>query len=174
MKFAFVAIAFLTLLDQGSKILVRYYVPLYEGTVLLPNFLELTHVENKGVSFSFLADLPKIIRLPLLLSVSTIAVVGMLYYLIRYWHSIDSYLKLALIWIIPGALGNLIDRAIFGAVTDFLHFRWYDISFFVNNLADCLISIGVVFFVCSTLFAKPQEQQKTEPSSETSPPPHNH
>ncbi|MBF0286945.1 MAG: signal peptidase II [SAR324 cluster bacterium] len=173
MKFAFVAIVFLTLVDQGSKILVRQYVEMYEVTVLMPNFLELTHVENKGVSFSFLSDLPKMIRLPLLLSVSVIAVAGMLYYLIRYWHSIDSYLKTALTWIIPGALGNLIDRALFGAVTDFLHFRWYEISFFVNNLADCFISIGVVFFILSTLSAKSQEQEKTEHSSETSSPPHN-
>ncbi len=173
MRVSFLVITLLTLVDQGSKLWVRQNVDSYQVTPLLPNFLELTFVQNKGVSFSFLSDLPDLTRLPLLLSISTIAVGGMLYYLIRYWNVIDSYMKTALVWIIPGALGNLIDRAVFGAVTDFLHFRWYDFSFFVNNLADCFISVGVVFFIISTLFGKQQEPQKPKQSSKRSSPTQN-
>ena len=168
MRISFLVIILFTLVDQGSKFWVRQNVNPYQVTPLLPNFLELTFVQNKGVSFSFLSNLPDMTRLPLLLSISIIAVVGMLYYLIRYWNVTDQYMKMALVWIIPGALGNLIDRAIFGAVTDFLHFRWYDFSFFVNNLADCFISVGVVFFIISTLFGKQQEPQDSEQSSKTS------
>lgn len=152
MRIVFMMMTILTLIDQGSKMWVREHIQSYQIIPLIPNFLELTFVENKGVSFSFLSDLPDMIRLPLLISISLIAVVGMSYYLIRYRKVIDHYMKLALVWIIPGALGNLIDRVIYNAVTDFLHFRWYDFSFFVNNLADCFISVGVVFFALSTFF----------------------
>ncbi|MBF0277668.1 MAG: signal peptidase II [SAR324 cluster bacterium] len=168
MRISFLTITLLTLLDQGSKVWVRQNVDSYQVTPLLPNFLELTFVQNKGVSFSFLSNLPDATRIPLLLSVSGIAVLGMLYYLIRYWRVTDHYMKIALVWIIPGALGNLIDRAIFGSVTDFLHFRWYDFSFFVNNLADCFISVGVVFFIVSTLFGKEQDVPNSKHSSKTS------
>ena len=158
MRIAFLAISLLVLLDQGSKIWVRQHVDSYHMIPILPNFLELTLVQNKGVSFSFMSDWPETVRLPLLLSISTIAVVGMLYYLIWYWKKSDRIMKTALVLIIPGALGNLIDRAIFGSVTDFLHFRWYDFSFFVNNLADCFISVGICFFILSTMFGKTKNQ----------------
>lgn len=141
-------------LDQGSKIWVRHEVPSHQITELLPNLLDLTYVQNKGVSFSFLSELPDALRLPLLIGVAAIAVLGMLYYLIRSWKELDIFSKTALILILPGALGNLIDRILFGAVTDFLHFHWYQISFFVNNLADCFISIGLVFFLIGTFWTR--------------------
>lgn len=168
MKFAFFIMTIFTLIDQGSKILVRAYVEKFHMTPLIPNFLELTYVENKGVSFSFLANLDDMIRLPLLITISSVAVVGMLYYLIRYWDSNDIYMRVALIWILPGAIGNLIDRAIFGSVTDFLHFRWYEYSFFVNNLADCFISVGVVFFILSTFWGQQKVQKKVTSSTSNS------
>ena len=149
-------------LDQLSKIWVRENIPLYEMTPLVPNFLDLTHVQNRGVSFSFLADLSDPIRIPLLVGVSMVAVVGMLYYLIRYRQKLDLYTRLGLAFIIPGAVGNLIDRAWFGQVTDFIHFRWYDFSFFVNNVADCLISIGVVGFLITLLRERKAKRQELE------------
>ena len=155
-------------LDQLSKIWVRENIPLYEMTPLVPNFLDLTHVQNRGVSFSFLADLSDPIRIPLLVGVSLVAVVGMLYYLIRYRQKLDLYTRLGLSFIIPGAVGNLIDRAWFGQVTDFIHFRWHDFSFFINNIADCLISIGVVgFFI--TLIREHMHSRQEETDSPNSP-----
>ncbi len=169
MKLAFGIIVILTLIDQGSKIWVRENVGMHEITPLLTNFLDLTFVENRGVSFSFLADLPDIIRLPLLIGISLIAVVWMIYYLVRHWNDLDSYMRFAFICIIPGALGNLIDRALLGAVTDFLHFRWYENSFFVNNLADCFISAGVVFFILSTLWGDKLFSKEERPVSSEAP-----
>ena len=134
-------------LDLGSKIWVRANIPLYETSELLKNFLELTHVQNRGVSFSFLSDISDSIRIPLLVGVSLVATVAMLYYQIRYWDELDFYTRSGLACVIPGAAGNLIDRVVYGYVTDFFHFRWYETSFFVNNFADCFISIGVIFFI---------------------------
>ena len=141
-------------LDLGSKIWVRANIPLYETSRLLKNFLDLTHVQNRGVSFSFLADYPDSIRIPLLVGVSLLATVAMLYYQTRYWHELDFYTRTGLACVIPGAAGNLIDRVVYGYVTDFFHFRWYETSFFVNNVADCFISVGVVFFIIPLFFHK--------------------
>jgi len=141
-------------LDLGSKIWVRTNVPLYEITELLTNFLDLTHVQNRGVSFSFFADIEDSFRIPLLVGVSLIAVVAMIFYQTRYWNELDFFTRSGLVCVLPGAAGNLIDRAVYGYVTDFFHFRWYETSFFVNNLADCFISLGVVFFIIPLLFSK--------------------
>ena len=141
-------------LDLGSKIWVRANIPLYETTGLLTDFLDLTHVQNRGVSFSFLADYSDSIRIPLLVGVSLVATVAMLYYQTRYWDELDFCTCSGLTCVIPGAAGNLIDRVVYGYVTDFFHFRWYETSFFVNNIADCFISVGVVFFIIPLFFHK--------------------
>ncbi len=141
-------------LDLGSKIWVRANIPLYETSGLLKNFLDLTHVRNRGVSFSFLADYSDSIRIPLLVGVSLVATVAMFYYQTRYWDELDFYTRSGLACVIPGATGNLIDRVVYGYVTDFFHFRWYETSFFVNNIADCFISVGVVFFIIPLFFHK--------------------
>ncbi|HIF70721.1 MAG TPA: signal peptidase II [Deltaproteobacteria bacterium] len=131
-------------LDVLSKVWVRAYVPLHELSTMIPSLLDLTHVENRGVSFSLLADLSESVRVPLLVGVSALASLGMLYYLYFKLAAEEAWAQLGLALVIPGAIGNLLDRAIYGQVTDFLHFRWGEISFFVNNLADCFISFGVV------------------------------
>ena len=141
-------------LDLVSKIWVRANIQLYETSGLLKNFLDLTHVQNRGVSFSFLADYPDYIRIPLLVGVSLLATAAMLYYQTRYWFELDFFTRAGLTFVIPGAAGNLIDRIVYGYVTDFFHFRWYETSFFVNNFADCFISVGVVFFIIPLIFHK--------------------
>ena len=147
-------------LDLGSKIWVRANVPLYEITELLTNFVDLTHVQNRGVSFSIFADSSDSIRIPLLVGVSLVAVVAMIYYQTRYWNELDFYTRTGLLCVLPGAAGNLVDRTFYGYVTDFFHFHWYETSFFVNNLADCFISLGVVFFIIPLLFSKNESHPK--------------
>ena len=116
--------------------------------------MDLTHVHNRGVSFSFLADISDSIRIPLLVGVSLIATVAMLYYQSRYWEELDFCTRAGLTCVIPGAAGNLVDRVFYGYVTDFFHFRWYETSFFVNNIADCFISVGVLFFIIPLFYNK--------------------
>ena len=152
-KTNWILIIILFSVDVFSKILVRKNLPLFETTELLKNFLDLTHVQNRGVSFSLFSDLPDLIRIPFLVGVSLIAILGMMFYQFRYWNELDIYTKTGIACVLPGAAGNLVDRAFFGYVTDFLHFHWYEISFFVNNLADCFISLGVIFFIVPIVFS---------------------
>ena len=141
-------------LDLCSKIWVRANIPLYQMTELINNLIDLTHVQNRGASFSIFADVSDNIRIPMLVGVSLIAVVAMTFYQVHYWMELDFYTSTGLVFILPGAAGNLVDRVVYGHVTDFFHFRWYDTSFFVNNLADCFISVGVIFFIIPLVISK--------------------
>ena len=153
LRFLFTLMGVLLLLDQGGKVWVRIAIPLHHATSLIPNLLELTHVENRGVSFSFLGDISDNIRVPLLVSISIVAVALLTYYWLRYRGTMNVPSEFAFVLILPGAIGNLIDRAVFGTVTDYLHFRFYSLSFFVNNLADILISLGVLAYLLGALLA---------------------
>ena len=148
-----VLMAALLVLDQLSKFWVRANIALYETTALLPQLLDLTHVENRGVSFSFLGSIDDFWRAPLLIGVSVAAMILLGFYWKAHGHEMNRLHHLAFGLILPGAAGNLIDRALFGTVTDFFHFRFFDQSFFVNNLADIFISMGVVFFLGGMLLA---------------------
>jgi signal peptidase II len=149
--FSLSLMAVLLALDQGLKAWVRAGVPLRDNSVLVPNLLEFTHVENRGVSFSVLAGLSDGIRIPLLVTFSAAAVAALTWYWLRHRHAMNGFMEAAFWLILPGALGNLIDRALFGTVTDYLHFRFYETSFFVNNAADIWISLGVVSYLLGTL-----------------------
>ena len=146
-----VAMALLLGLDQASKAWVRAGIPLHQSTELLPNLLDLTHVENRGVSFSFLGDIADGVRVPLLVGISVIAVALLGLYWLRQRTALHPLAEAAFALILPGAIGNLIDRLLFGTVTDFLHFRFFETSFFVNNVADILISLGVVAYLLGAL-----------------------
>ena len=153
LRFLFTLMGVLLLLDQGFKVWVRAATPLHHATSLIPNLLELTHVENRGVSFSFLGDISDNVRVPLLVSISIVAVALLAYYWLRHRGTMNVPSEFAFVLILPGAIGNLIDRAVFGTVTDYLHFRFYSLSFFVNNLADILISLGVLAYLLGAILA---------------------
>ncbi|MCH9045924.1 MAG: signal peptidase II [SAR324 cluster bacterium] len=153
LRFLFTVMGVLLLLDQGGKVWVRAAIPLHHATSLIPNLLELTHVENRGVSFSFLGDISDNVRVPLLVSISIVAVALLAYYWLRHRGTMNLPSEFAFVLILPGAIGNLIDRAVFGTVTDYLHFRFYSLSFFVNNLADILISLGVLAYLLGAILA---------------------
>ena len=66
----------------------------------------------------------------------------------------ESFKKLALSMITGGALGNIFDRIPDGYVTDFLHLKIYEFSFFIFNPADAFITIGAVTLIYLELFQR--------------------
>lgn len=140
-------------IDQFIKEIVRRNL----GTQIIeviPNFISLTHQENRGVSFSFLSDAPDSIRIPLLVGGSSLIVVLLFVYVFRSWDKISFLEKWGFAFILSGALGNLWDRAFRDSVTDYMYFHFYENGFFVNNFADDLISIGFVFLVIKSFSKK--------------------
>ena len=146
---AWTALALLVAVDQGTKAWVREAVPPHYAAVLIPGLIDLTHVENPGVSFSFLGTVAAEVRVPLLVTVTLLAVAVLGGYWVRKRHVMDGWMDAGMVLILSGAIGNLIDRFVQGTVTDFLHFRVGAYSLFVNNAADIFISLGVASYVVS-------------------------
>lgn len=155
----------LLLLDQVSKFLVRAFIPLHHSSPLIPYLIYLTHVENRGVSFSFLGDISDGVRVPLLVGISLVAVGLLAFYWLRHRREFNTWTDLAFVLILPGALGNLIDRVAFGTVTDFFHFRLFDYSLFVNNIADIQISLGVLAYVAGSMLPRREKAPLPGPPS---------
>ena len=130
----------LLILDQWTKLLVDARFMLYESVPLVENFLSLTYVRNKGAAFGILSD--SAIRIPFFITVSSVALIGILWYLKKIEIS-QKLQQWAMTLIFSGALGNLIDRIRLGEVIDFLDVHWYEHHWPAFNVADSAITIGV-------------------------------
>lgn len=117
----------------------------------------LTYTRNTGAAWSALADLPNLIRVPLLVSATLIAI-GVVGYLFRKSHPGQRLLRTALALILSGALGNFIDRVWLGYVIDWLQFDWnlfgWEYRFPVFNVADMAINLGVVLFLIDMMISE--------------------
>jgi signal peptidase II len=112
-------------------------------TPVLP-FLDLGFVYNRGVSFGLLGSLP----FWAVVGVATVALIG----IVVWWtRSSSALVRVALAIVIGGAISNIVDRWLYGAVADFFWLHWGDMSFFVFNVADAAISLGVCLLILDVL-----------------------
>jgi signal peptidase II len=137
----FLAAASLILVDLFSKGYVEDFFQQGDVVNILP-FLGITLAFNSGIAFSLL-DFNNFFTDYVLLFIGLIITV-FLVRLFKQENNITS--KVGLILIISGALGNIIDRAMDGVVTDFLLFFVGNTPFFIFNLADAYISCGAVLY----------------------------
>lgn len=128
----------LVLLDQGTKWAARKY--LESPLEVWPNF-QLFLTENSGIAFSLPAPRWGLVAF-------TILFVGFFSRWMVLEKNISFFQKIGGIFLLSGAIGNLIDRIIFGAVTDFFAF-W---SFPIFNFADIFVTLGMVFFLWDEFF----------------------
>lgn len=137
----FLAAASLILVDLFSKGYVEDFLQQGDAVNILP-FLSITLAFNSGIAFSLL-DFNNFFTDYVLLFIGLIITV----FLVRLFKQEDNITsKVGLILIISGALGNIIDRAMDGVVTDFLLFFIGNTPFFIFNLADAYISCGAVLY----------------------------
>ena len=113
-------------------------------SVTITSFFDLVLVFNRGAAFSFLASAAGWQRWFFVLLAFAISA-WILLMLKR--HAAERLLPLALALVLGGALGNVIDRLIYGAVVDFLSFHIGDHYWPAFNVADSAISVGVVLMV---------------------------
>jgi signal peptidase II len=139
-------------LDLLTKQLALERLPPGRPVHVIDGFFSLTLVMNPGLAFGMLAGTPAGWRwLVALLSIgalTVLAVVGL-----RMLPTGGRFTPLALGLIFGGAVGNLVDRARFGAVVDFLDFYWRGYHWPAFNVADASISVGVVLLALRMLLA---------------------
>jgi signal peptidase II len=148
--------------DQAAKsaVLSRLTGTAADSTALTP-FLNLALQWNRGISFSFFAQ-NSALGLVLLLSVTLAATALLGWWLVRS----RTYLAAAgLGAIIGGALGNAVDRVAHGAVVDYLDLHAFGRHFFVFNLADAAINIGVALLVLELALGSRAADRGEEPIS---------
>ena len=143
-------------LDQLTKQLVHQNMALYDSIELLP-FFNLTYVRNYGAAFSFLSDAGGWQRW----FFTTLAVV--ISTVIAVWMSRlprqQIKLGLALSLVFAGAIGNLIDRSIYGYVIDFFHLYYQTWHYPAFNVADSAICIGAALIIWDS-FSSDSEAKK--------------
>lgn len=153
-KFGYIWISVLVLLlDQITKLIVKTKLPLYESKQVLGEFLLLTHVQNTGAAFSISLGNPATNRIFFVI-VTMIALGFVVYLIIR---STSALQRISLCFIIGGALGNLIDRILYGYVTDFLDADFPDFimqRWPVFNIADSAIVIAMALLILDMIINK--------------------
>lgn len=144
--------------DQLSKIWVLQNFTLGESIQLLPVF-NFTYARNYGAAFSFLGDAGGWQRW-LFTAIAIVVTCVLSVWLSRLQRS-QLKLSLALVLIIAGAIGNLIDRSLYGYVVDFLHVYYQQWHYPVFNIADCAITIGAGLLIWDSFSSDEQTQTRT-------------
>ena len=140
-------------LDQWSKWAIKTSFNLYQSKPVIQDLLHFTYVTNDGMAFglSFPGGKQVLLIMTILL---TGFIVGFL------WKEKNGHplIKYGLALILSGAIGNLIDRLLYGKVVDFLDLMIGNFHWYIFNIADSSVTIGMILFIIHSIYV---EQKKT-------------
>lgn len=150
LSFIFTISILVAFLDQLSKYLVNKNMKLEETIAVIKDFFHLTYVQNRGVVFGLFYGQTSVFSLVTLAGVAI--VIGLIFYIIKNLDKLTTIQKISYGLILGGAIGNSIDRLVYGYVIDFIDFRglWY----YIFNVADSFINIGIGLLTIEGLFTK--------------------
>ena len=150
-----IIVLFIFLLDRISKLIIinldknSLYNEIYSS-----KFLNIQLIWNEGIAFGlFSANEHNLYNLLTFLIISVILII--LYMLIKS----EGLKKYALLMIFSGAIGNVFDRITYRAVPDFIDFHVENFHWFIFNVADIFITIGVVFMIILELASKNNQKE---------------
>jgi signal peptidase II len=135
-------LAVILISDQASKLVIERTMPLHHSIPVIDDLFNLTYIRNTGAAFGIFAGSAEIFRRPFLIVVSIVAS-GFILTMLRRLPNRETGLITALTFILGGAMGNLIDRVVYGEVIDFLDFFWSGYHWPAFNIADSFITVGV-------------------------------
>ena len=131
------------LLDRISKIYVIYLDKKFLGSEIFSSkFLNINLIWNEGIAFGLLNFEKN--YLYNILTIFILFIITLIVYMIIKTH---GFRKFSLVIILGGALGNIFDRIFYKAVPDFIDFHIGDFHWFIFNIADIFITLGVIFMV---------------------------
>jgi signal peptidase II len=141
------------IVDQVTKYILKINLALHDHIVVLDNFFNITHVLNPGGAFGFFAGKSPEIRKFIFLFLSSLVALFVLWF---YKKCAETYIFLSygLALIFGGAIGNLIDRFLYGKVVDFLDFYIGSAHWPAFNIADSAISVGMGILIGHILLNK--------------------
>ena len=136
------------LLDQGHKWwMLNVYDIANRGLVTITPFFDITLVWNKGISYGLFQQesaIGRYVLIGIILIISVILVVWMV-------RAQGFLLAIAMGLVLGGAVGNVIDRILYGAVADFFSFHYAGFHWYVFNLADIWVVVGAALLIYDSL-----------------------
>ena len=139
--------------DRLSKIYVVYLNDKFLGSEIYSSkFLNIKLIWNKGIAFGLFSFDEKSFYNILTIIISLVIII--ILYLIINNHGKKKY---ALIMIFAGAIGNLYDRIFYKGVPDFIDFHIGEFHWFIFNVSDIFITIGVILMIILEIIDKPKK-----------------
>ena len=151
-----VLIIFIFLIDRISKILIVSYIKESgKAEIALTTFLNLNLIWNEGIAFGLLSfeDALSYNLVTIIISIVIIILLIML-------NKAEKLSRFAILLVIGGALGNFFDRIYYSAVPDFIDFHLKSFHWFIFNVADIFISIGIICLIYVEILKKDKIDDK--------------
>ena len=146
----FSIIIFIFLIDRASKLLIISSPETYEQYgVSVTSFLNFNLIWNEGIAFGLFSFDEKLYYnfLTIIICLITLVIIWLMF-------RSKGFEKLGYIMIIGGSLGNIFDRIFYSAVPDFIDIHINNFHWFIFNVADIFITIGIIFLICFEIFGK--------------------
>ena len=134
-------------LDQWSKWAIKTSFNLYQSKPVIQDFLHFTYVTNDGMAFGLSFPGGKHILL-----IMTILLTGFIIGFLWKEKNGHPFIKYGLALILSGAIGNLIDRLLYGKVVDFLDLMIGNFHWYIFNIADSSVTIGMILFIIHSIY----------------------
>jgi len=131
------------LIDRISKIYVINLDKKFFGSEIFSSkYLNISLIWNEGIAFGLLSfDQDNLYNL------LTFLIILIIFFILLMILKSSGFKKYALLLILGGALGNIFDRLIYKAVPDFIDFHVGDFHWFIFNVADIFVTLGVIFMI---------------------------
>ena len=140
---SFILVILIFTIDRISKI---YVISLSDkalvSEIFSSKFLNISLIWNEGIAFGLLSFNEKIFYN--LLTFIILVIILIIFFMVLKSYGLKKY---SLLMILGGALGNVYDRIFYGAVPDFIDFHVQNFHWFIFNVADIFITIGVIFMI---------------------------
>ena len=139
-------IGFIIVIDQWSKWMIKTSFSLYQSKPVIQDIFHFTYITNDGMAFGLSLPGGKHVLLVL-----TILLTGFIIGLL--WKEKNSHplVRYGLALILSGAVGNMIDRVLYGKVVDFIDFMVGDFHWYIFNIADSAVTVGMALFIIHSL-----------------------
>lgn len=148
----------LLIIDQATKVYFDGNFELYQSVSVLPSVLNFTLAYNEGAAFSLLANQAGWQKWFFVLLGSLVS--AFLLYYLRQVPKVARLLSVGLALVLGGAVGNVVDRLLYGHVIDFIHVHYNEVWHYpIFNVADMGIVVGVGLMVIDMLFLEKKRTQ---------------
>ena len=133
-------------LDQWSKWMIKTSYNLYQSEPIIEGFFYFTYVTNDGMAFGLSFPGGKTILL-----IVTLILTGVIMWMLWKEKNSHNLIRYGLTLILAGAIGNMIDRILYGKVVDFLDIMIGSFNWYIFNVADSSVTSGMILFILHTI-----------------------